>query len=250
MYIWALIKERGISVKPQSGFVDNINKLTEAGIDVPDKGKILELNNARVAFKHYGNLPAPDEARKFQIYAQDFLRAATKAHFDKNFDNISLVDLVTNSIVRQKLKSAEVKVQQGEYKAAVIEIAIAKELLFRMMEKQIPQVDGNLNRYDSVFSQVSELGHVQVFNYIEKYLRHLRELVIVTLLQLPFDKYSFLQSNLPYVTQFMNGRWEANFTRSTTLSEEVSARLITIAVEMSIRIDGVIGNDGVTAPVL
>ena len=62
MFIWLLIKERGIKVKELSSFTVNIEELQKGGVQMAHTAKLFELNKARVGFKHYGNLPAAGEA--------------------------------------------------------------------------------------------------------------------------------------------------------------------------------------------
>ena len=90
MLVWTLIKERSIAVKEGASFTSHLEVIQKAGIPISNIPKILELNKARVGFKHYGNLPAPDEAIKFQAYVEDFLRASFTDHFGENFDDLSL----------------------------------------------------------------------------------------------------------------------------------------------------------------
>lgn len=70
------VKVKGVAVKDTSGFVENLMALASAGHKLEDRSKLLELNKARVAFKHYGILPASGEAVKFQTYAEDSFEAA------------------------------------------------------------------------------------------------------------------------------------------------------------------------------
>ena len=72
IYIWTLIKERSIDVGKNPEFTNNLGSIANSGTSVPLKAKLLELNKARVNFKHYGNLPAHRDAEKFRSYAQDF----------------------------------------------------------------------------------------------------------------------------------------------------------------------------------
>lgn len=81
MYFWALVKDRSLPVKDSFTFTSNLDAIEKAGIAIPDRPKIIELNKARISFKHYGNLPAPDEATKFRTYTEDFLRVAASTHF-------------------------------------------------------------------------------------------------------------------------------------------------------------------------
>ena len=107
LYIWALIKERSLPWKENAGFTANITTIQNEKIPLPSHAKLLELNKVRVNFKHYGVLPAPDDAKKYQFYVEDFLRSAMLEHFAVNFDDLSIVDLVADANIREHLRSAD-----------------------------------------------------------------------------------------------------------------------------------------------
>ncbi|PTB99790.1 hypothetical protein C9993_01375 [Marinobacter sp. Z-F4-2] len=67
---WCIAKHQDLDVKDTEGFVSLLKKIEKkSGELVPQKAKILELNKARIGFKHYGNLPATSESEKFRLYA-------------------------------------------------------------------------------------------------------------------------------------------------------------------------------------
>lgn len=62
--VWTIAKELEAEVRDKDPFtklLDSIEsaKKNTARPPLPLKAKLLELNSARVNFKHYGNLPAP-----------------------------------------------------------------------------------------------------------------------------------------------------------------------------------------------
>lgn len=231
IYIWALVKDRSILVKDTFTFTGNIEAVEKAGITVPDRPKLLELNKARISFKHYGNLPAPDEARKFRIYTEDFLKAAAKEHFSLDFNQISLVDLVAFADVREHLKIAQAKLIEDDAKAAVRELSISKVLLFRNLDKHIPKVDHNLKDIDRLLSRTPELRGVKGFSYIAQYMDVLREISMITLLQVPIADYTFLRANLMNANQFGSGEWQTVDTRLQELPAEDCRRMISISLK-------------------
>lgn len=130
LYVWTLIKARNLTAKDQTGFVSHIETLQKAGVSVPTAAKQLELNKARVGFKHYGNLPASDEAKMHQTYVEELLRAAMLDHFKILFDELSLVDLVTDGQIKARLKMAEHFVVAGSFREAIDELTKAKNSIF------------------------------------------------------------------------------------------------------------------------
>lgn len=236
LYVWTLIKERNISSKDQAGFVAHIECLQKAGINVPNSAKLLELNKARVGFKHYGNLPASSEAKKFQGYVEEFFHAATPDHFGVEFDSLSLVDLVAEDKVREHLKLAEQRIAAGEFQEAAGELAIAKSLLFSALHKYIPKVDRGLRDADRVLNSVDGVNGVNVFSYLSEYLGALREYTLVSLLRLPLHDYLFLRNSLPNASQSMSGKWQLVYSRGNYTAEECSRALASI-VNLSVQLE-------------
>jgi hypothetical protein len=106
-YIWALVKARALPARDQSGFVENLDLLRKHGHQMPHAADLLELNRARIGFKHYGNLPAPEDARRHRDQLESALRVAMRSHFDASFDELSSVDLVRDEEIRRYLLAAK-----------------------------------------------------------------------------------------------------------------------------------------------
>lgn len=242
MYVWTLIKDRNITVKESASFTSNLETLQKRGISLSYTAKLLELNKARVGFKHYGNLPASDEAKKFQIYVEEFLRASFKDHFSMNFDEVSLVDLVTFVDVRERLKEAEKLINEDELQAAATETARAKDKLFSRLDRLVPRVDRKFERMDSVFNSIPELRNksIRCFLPLAQYLYALRESVIYSFLKLPIVELKFIRSIiLPSVITFDSERSQV-IHHVEKYEKEHCMRAISCLVNISIRVETII----------
>lgn len=237
MFIWALIKERSITVKETSSFTANIEALQKACVGISHTAKLFELNKARVGFKHYGNLPAADEAGKFQAYVEDFLRTSFKDHFAQDFDEISLIDLVSFAEVRERLKKADALLIAEEFEKSAMEAGIAKAMLFGRLDRFIPRVDRNLRDMDSVLSQVLEIRGASSFQYLTDYLELLRETSLAALLRLPLQDYTFVRTQLPTASQFMNEEWRTHGKLLRRYDAATCRKAIACLVDISIRME-------------
>jgi hypothetical protein len=241
IYVWALIKDKNISVKDNFNFTTNLDAIDKAGITMPDRSKLLELNKARVNFKHYGNLPASEDAQKFKIYTEGFLQAASLEHFSLDFDDISLVDLMPFDKIKEYLKLAESKLVSSDTEGAVQQLSIAKTLLFRELDRHIPAVDHNLKYIDRTFEQmIPGAPRISGFSYIANYLNLLREISMITLLQLSIEDYTFLRNNLMTANQFGSGEWQTVKTAFKEYKPEDCKKIISILVEISIRMSNIL----------
>lgn len=205
-----------MTVNEKSLFTTNLDLIKNNGIDLSNISKIHELNKARINFKHYGNLPAVEEAEKFRVYVEDFLSDAFANHFKHNFEEISLVDLISFVDVKERLHIAEKLIAQGKYAEAMSEAAIAKAMLFRRLEEFVPNVNNHLRDIGSDLKregmQLRSGGGALVklgtaFTYLKDYLELLRETSLVALLHLPLKDSVFLRTTGTSAMLMGDGHW-------------------------------------------
>jgi hypothetical protein len=230
LYVWTLIKKRDLAIKDQSSFVSNMEALQKAGVPLANVARLLELNKARVGFKHYGNLPAPVEAKKHQTYVEDFLRQGMPEHFEVNFDDLSLADLIADEAIREELHSTEATIASGKYREAVEHLAKAKALTFAKLERYLPGVDARLRDSDKLLNAIPGVRRAESFKYLAEYLQALREATLVALLQLSIEDYAFLQESLPVGLQY-GRKWQL-VHRRTNYTEAESRRALAAIVSL------------------
>ena len=254
MLVWALIKKFDLHPKDKDGFIANLTALKDKGIALSGTAPMHDLNKARVGFKHNGNLPAPEDAAKFQNSTEVFLRMAMAMHFEADLEDLSLVDLVPFLEVREHLKKAEILVRQEAYHDAVKETSTANGIMLVMLESYLPEIDSALSSNDRniedalgsdrVLSGRGYRGNVTGFRYVSDYLSRLRDVSLASLLQLPFNDYFFLSSSLRRARQTMGGEWVYSAPqKSTEPTAAICTRQIQCLVNMSIRLNDVLKFD-------
>jgi hypothetical protein len=236
LYLWALIKEQNISVKENSGFTKYLDAIEEKQVTIPFRAKLLDLNKARVNFKHYGILPATEEAIKYLAYTEDFLKDAMEAHFSIDYDTLSIVDLVIYGDVREELKAVERLRIESKLADAASHLAIAKAMLLGRLDKYVPRASKNLADIDRLLNKSLGATGINGFRYITQYLDVMRSFSIASMLQMPLEDFGFLETSLPNVSKTMDGKWHTVFTRMPSLTNEDIQRMLSVVVELSIRI--------------
>jgi hypothetical protein len=219
LYVWTVIKEKNVTVKDGDGFVTNLDSLQKVGIAMPFKARLLELNRARVNFKHYGNLPAPAEAQKHTAYVEEALQIAMQTHFSVDVDSLSLADLIVDTTIRDLLKSAELQMSEGKFFEASVELSKAK---VQALESVNPQSFGshhNLTSADRLLSDLSG-SHLNAFSYLARYVDELRDMSIITMLHIAPDDFALINNRLPYATKATNGNWHISSTREEATEAE------------------------------
>lgn len=238
MAVWAAIKEKGIQVKDKESFTDclaHLNKLEP----IAETAKILDLNKARVSFKHNGILPDAYESVKFRVYAEDFLRNVLTKFFDRDFDSLSLVDLVSFPEVRERLARAEQHIENGEFKLAIEELGVARAQLFSALDEFIPPAYRRLSNVDRILDEMGAAIGVHIHDKLTRHLDLMRENLLVSLLRLPLDDYAFLNSILSDmdVMQTANGKWQITFIRARPYDQALCRRLVTCLVNISVHLN-------------
>lgn len=245
IFMWTLLKDLDAQVKENTPFTKYFNLVEDSPKNkqrkqLPFKAKILELNKARVNFKHYGNLPDVSESKKFCDYTEEFLRASFEIFFNINFDELSLIEIVPFEDVRNYLKAADDALASGSVKESYVEIAKARSVLFRKVSVLIPEVDRNLANGDRLLAGADERQYVRIFRYLSDYLNAMRDLAIASLCNIPLKKYLAFGNQLPNVSQAQAGNWYVNFKYTTGYGKDTAKEMITFLADISVKIHSLI----------
>ncbi len=140
LFLRAVMKDRPVvGRKIPDDFVQCMDYIDSAASQdtnqhVPFRAKLIDLNKARVNFKHYGLIPNRTDARRLLGYVADFFEEASWQYFNIRFSDISASDLVMSNGVRERLKRAEQALRDEEleqclgYSAEAVDVA-TKELI-------------------------------------------------------------------------------------------------------------------------
>lgn len=219
MCLRAITMKHSLDIKPRPGFEDYLAAISKAALLIPYRERIREVNTARNGFKHSGNHPAPDEARRYCLYTEEFLREAIQVHFELDYAMLSMVDLISQEDVRTELKEFE-KLRLANGPAYGLEhLAKAKEMLFRRLDRLLPKPDMQIAK-------------------ITPFLNSLRDFVIASILQIPMEEYVFLERSLSNIRAYrtMDGKWHCHSSSNRDLSGEDVSRIVAILVEVSIQL--------------
>ncbi len=235
MYIWTLIKHKGLAVDDKSGFVANLTALQKSGTAIPYVAQIQELNRARVGFKHFGNLPAPIEAEKHRTHVEEFLRQAMRDHFGIDFDSLTLIDLVADPDIRAHLQAAQREISAEKYGDATTSLAKARYLAYGLLREFLPGVGGGLRDADRLLARAADVQGFYAFQQLAEYLAVLREAALVAMFHLPVKDFALLRANLPSVSRSLSGAWLINGSLVKP-SEEVCNKALAAVVNICIRV--------------
>ncbi len=215
IYIWTLIKARGINIGKNSDFINNIALVSTAGLRVPSQPKLLELNKARVNFKHYGNLPARRDVEKFRGYTQEFLIEACLEHFALSFSDLSSVNLVRSTELQQYFGAARTSADTDQLSPAYEHLGKAKHVIFGELSGRLPRFATRNSEHASDFEA-------------------LRELLLVAVHRIDLAEFKFANFALPTTVRMYSGAFQQNHSRSKYSIEEFD-RIYEFLVELCLK---------------
>ncbi|BAY87981.1 hypothetical protein NIES267_75230 (plasmid) [Calothrix parasitica NIES-267] len=238
--IWLVTKDLGLNIKEKESFTVLLDKVHQElddnqSIKIPLKAKIQELNKARVSFKHYGILPDISQANKFHGYTEAYLRTIFELYFKKDFDDISMSDLIASDEIRLLIKQAEKNLSIKDYKSCVDEIAKAKAKLFYKIKLFIPEVDRNLGIVDYLFDKQISSQIRKVFRYMSDYMKKLREISIINILGISVKEYNHFSQMLPHANFFGVGNIQV-IHKYNNYTEEDTKFLLKFIVDLALKI--------------
>lgn len=127
MFMKLCAESKGERIKRDTSFGDYFRIVS----GLLGEAEMSNLNNRRVALKHYGSLPSKLDVEISRVNVTTFFQNNTPLFFNMNFDDISLISLVKYNSVKEYLQSALDNLNNGNSESSIIDSQIAfKELLF------------------------------------------------------------------------------------------------------------------------
>jgi len=140
------------------------------------KASFKKLNQARKSFKHYGITPSKEEIESFRTIIRNFFDENTPIIFGIEFDEISLIDLVQNDVVKEILVEVQNLKKELNFKKSLIRLEKAYWILIKDFK----------SNYPFIFSDYID---VDVPSSTEMELRYIYERLGIILLDLDYIKY-------------------------------------------------------------
>ena len=196
------------------------------GKELNQKESIIRLNNARVSLKHYGNLPSKLAVDNFNISVTNFFIENTSLIFKLEFEEISLIDLITIfESTKESLIEANELILKEDLNNALEKITIAFEELKKYFSKNFPlnyseepffigRIKYSLEPYQinldsSVIRTINDMNQ-KIYNHINdinRYMMNIENIVFLLAMRVPIEKYIKFYSITPTIFQTSNGNY-------------------------------------------
>lgn len=202
-------------------------KLPNEGLT--QKESMRRLNGARVSLKHHGTLPSKLSIEGFRVNSIDFFRENSLLVFGLNFDNISLIDLVSCDETRLALQEAFQLLQEEKLDDALEKIAIAFSLLIRDYENRKRNDFGkspfffgqSLTFHSSSSMSIKDYKLGQFIDRVKESLENMQEAMKIMSFGIDYRRYVKYRLFVPNIVYLANGTYNLHKSpREKTLDYE------------------------------
>lgn len=170
------------------------------GQQLSQKNQMNRLNKARVNLKHHGLLLNESDIESFRVNTSDFFSDNCSIVFGINFSEISLIDLIDNSDVKDLARDAVNYYEQNNIKRALEHFSLSFKVLI----------------YD--FEEKFQAYRYQLFG-IEKFIPHCEDDTIRS----DLDNVSYAIDNIQYKLKYLiYGINVKDFIKFSLLTPDVS----------------------------
>jgi hypothetical protein len=106
-------------------------------VRLPLHNFMSDLNRARVAFKHNGQLPTYEHALRLVGYAEEFLREGVERYYGIGWDALSLANLLTNHRIADEVRAVE-RLRDSDFAECVTQSAVVERHIHKELEAIMP----------------------------------------------------------------------------------------------------------------
>lgn len=209
MILRTIAEDAHANIKEKMSFDQIIQEIDAASAKkIPYKSSLIQMNKARVNFKHFGLIPARDDVEKCRRDVESFFKESIKLFFDVDFYQVSLADMVEKRRVKNYLKRAEKELDAGNYEQCIYATAIAFQLIFLMPLKY----KSSLDRIDSLridYKVGRELGNLpKIIKAISANIERHEQEINILIYGINLAEYKRFQFITPHINVFTGGSFE------------------------------------------
>ena len=183
MFLWHIGSVKNITFRDRDTFLAMLDKVDEE-VSLVLKNQIIQLNRARVSFKHYGQNPDQTKSSVFIDDAGQFLEKNFSL-VDIDFNSLSLASLITNSLIRECIVKSEEHIEIGMLEEALIQSSIAFQYLEGLAVNRTQIDDWAIDEVENAWQDLSE-------DYAEEFRDFTRNIASVLKQMLKFNSLSQL----------------------------------------------------------
>lgn len=214
-------------------------KKNPEGKELPLKTKALAVNNARVGFKHYGNLPDAAHAARFGADTEQFLDISCKDFLGREFKDISLIDLIWHKEAAEHLRTAQKALSNNSSETVLQECALAFHYLGSPMGALLPRLDNT--RFNLSGTAERHLAMLDAaVRGMEQNINGLRNFTMATSLGISLFDYIRFQLVTPRIAVSITGSFQIQWFGGRKAEPENAAFALRFVTDYGVAVEKVV----------
>lgn len=177
-------------------------------VNLPMERSIEKINKARVSLKHHGQRPSNDQLRDYVVTSRTFLDEICPLCFGINFEDISMINLVTNVQTRDLLTLSQLRLDEGDLYEAIANVAKAFVHASDIATRKL--------HYGTATVDLGREIPSQAVRAITSIMRDYDRAIIFLNLGMELQDYNEFRSITPTVQRSANGQFSVLFKKLWT----------------------------------
>jgi hypothetical protein len=198
---------------------------------------MLSMNEARVNFKHHGNVASESTVRRHVDQSLMFAEALTISVFGRRLDSVDLLVFIRSDEARRHLGDSEKKRRLGDLEGAMESLRLGFDALVGDYERR--KVWSPMNSlfdtrpsFPPSMSDLSGLG--RPFESMLEWIENIDKWVKYLALGVDMRQYAYFQAHTPAITYYAGGRHGVNARASVPLGGKIFERCFKFVVDTAL----------------
>jgi hypothetical protein len=228
-----------VNVSPKSEFLqvfDAVDKHSSVnGALGGHRAGLLAVNQARVGFKHHGNVPSPTTIERARVNAQAFLEQACQVVLGQRLEDISLTAFIRDHEARQLVEAANTASANGDAGKAMTSLRLAFDRVVRDYEQRKVWY-GRRSLFETQPSlmlwkrDLRKLGIDRLVDWLEALDQRTKLLAFGVDLR----RYAYFNAHTPVVHHLMSGGHVTNVREGVVITEDVFRRCYRFVIDTAL----------------
>jgi hypothetical protein len=199
---------------------------------------LLALNQARVGFKHHGNVPSPATMERARVNAQAFLDQACQLVLGQRLDEVSLTAFIRDNEARRLAEAASTAWANGNADEAMASLRLAFDRLVRDYEQRKVWHQGRslfTTKPSSVprDQELKKLGIDKLSKLVE-WLKALDQRTTLLAFGIDLRRYAYFEAHTPIVGHTLSGMRRPAPREGVVITEDVFRRCYRFLIDTAL----------------
>jgi hypothetical protein len=202
------------------------------------RAALLAVNQARVGFKHHGNVPSPATMERARVNVQAFLDEACQSVLGQRLDDVSLTAFIRDNEARRLTEAASTAWANGDANEAMLTLRRAFDRLVRDYEQRKVWHQGR-----SLFTtqpnflpsnqDLRKMGLEKLTKLVD-WLKALDQRTILLAFGVDLRRYAYFEAHTPVVGYVLSGEYRSSAREGVAITEDVFRRCYRFVIDTAL----------------